>query len=115
MMPTATTLALALAATHRMINRIACHATRNAAPTQPAVAARLTQHDVDVISVADLPDRAVAFTVDQAKLARRHFNGHVIAFAGRDLRRHPRATANLSPMTAMQLNVMNRHAGNDLL
>src|ERR1017187_6996951 len=114
MMPTATTLALALAATHRMVNRIARHAARNAAATQPAIAPGLAQHNVYVVGVADLPDRAVALTVNQANLARRHFDGHVIAFASRDLRRHPRPPTNLPAMPAMQLNVMDGHAGDNL-
>src|ERR1039458_6332874 len=114
MMPTTTTLALALAATHRMINRITRHTARNAATTKPAIASGLAEHDIYVIGVADLPDRTVAFTVNQAKLARRHFDGHIIAFASRDLRSHPRAAANLPAMPAMQLNVVNRHAWDNL-
>jgi len=68
MVPTATTLALALAATHRMINRIARHAARNTAPTSQRLRPALPSMILDVIGVADLPDCTVTLTVDQTKL-----------------------------------------------
>ena len=71
---------LALAAAHRVVDRVHRDAAVVRPPAQPAVAAGLADRDVLVLEVADLADRRVALDVDLAHLARGQPHLRVVAF-----------------------------------
>src|SRR5215470_15830431 len=78
---------LALAAAHRVIDRVHGHAAVVRPPAEPAVAAGLADRDVLVFEVADLADGGVTLDVDLTDLARGQAHLRVGALLGHQLRR----------------------------
>src|SRR6267143_1349992 len=74
MMPSAATFGFALAATHRMIDRIHRHASHVWTPSLPAGPACFAARHVHVIDIADLANRRVTGLVNPPDFARRHFH-----------------------------------------
>src|SRR5690242_12258941 len=63
---------LALAAAHRVVDRVHGHAANGGPAALPPVAARLAELDVALLGVADLADRGAAAHVHPPDLAGRH-------------------------------------------
>src|SRR5436190_19573362 len=81
MMPAAAALRFALAAAHRVIDRVHDHAAHMRPPSLPARPPGLAAGDVHVIDVSDLADRREATVVNAANLAGRKFDERVTGFA----------------------------------
>src|SRR5205085_11560181 len=107
MMPSAAALRFALAAAHRMIDRVHDHAADMRTASLPAGASGLATRDIHVIDVADLADRGEAAVVDSANLAGRQFNQRVTGLAVTQRRLLPGAPRNLSAASRCDLNVVN--------
>ena len=104
---------LALAAAHRMVNRIHRHATvvRPAAP--PAVATCLPERDVRVFRVADLADRGGTVHVDPANFPRGETNLSVDTLLGHQLGARAGTAHHLSAATDLQFDVVDHGAKGD--
>src|SRR5262245_22233699 len=107
-------LALALAATHRVVDRIHDRATHRWPEATPAHAARLADRDVLVIEIADLADRGHAVEADEPDLARRQLQGRAAAFLGQQLRLSAGAAAELSAAARLELHVVHQGADRDV-
>ena len=81
MMSATATLALSLAATHRVINRVHRHTANMRSPAQPTTASRFAARDIHMLRIADLSDRRVGVLMYPPNLARRHPDQRIARFA----------------------------------
>src|SRR5712671_1275528 len=81
MMASAATLRFALAATHRVIDRVYHHAADGGPDALATAAPGFAARDGHVIDVPDLDNRGITGDVNLANFARRHAHQGVIAFA----------------------------------
>src|SRR5580692_6988560 len=81
MMPATAALALSLAATHRMVDRVHRHTANMRSPAQPTTASRFATRDIHMLHVADLSDRRVGVFMNPPNLARRHPDQRIARFA----------------------------------
>src|SRR5215470_4848909 len=109
-MTSATALAFALAATHRVIDWVHDHAAHGRATPLPARAAGLAADHVHVIDVADLADRGKAGFLDLPDFAGRHFDKRVAALAIVQDRDLACAARNLAAVARTKLDVVNVRA-----
>src|SRR2546430_1697398 len=107
MMPAAAALRFALAAAHRVINRIHDHAAHMRPPALPARPSSLAARNVHVIDIADLADRRETGFMDAANLAGRKFDERVAGFAVAQRRLLPGAARDLPAATRRDLDVVN--------
>src|SRR5262245_35555916 len=95
-MATATALRFALAATHRVINRVHHHAAHMGAAPLPARSTRFAARDVHVIDIANLSERRISAPMNSANLAGRQFDQCITTFPVVQRRLLPGAARNLS-------------------
>src|SRR5204862_2569088 len=107
-------LALALAATHRMVHRVHHGAAHRRAEAQPADAPRLADGHVLVVEVADLADRGHAVERDEPHLARRHLEGGASALLREQLCLGAGAPAQLGALPGLQLDRVDQRADRDV-
>src|SRR5271165_6459046 len=81
MMSTTATLALSLAASHRVVDRIHRHTANMRSPPQPTTASRFAARDIHMLHIADLSDRRVGVLMNPPNLARRHPDQRIARFA----------------------------------
>src|ERR1035437_250299 len=104
---------LALAAAHRVVDRVHRDAAVVRLPAEPAVAAGLADGDVLVLEVADLPDRGVAVDAHAAELARRDAEQRIHALLRHELRPGSRRSRHLSAAARLELDVVHDGAERD--
>ena len=109
-MASATALRFALAAAHRVIDRVHDHAAHVRTPALPAGPPGLAARHVHVIDVADLADRRETGFVNPANFARRKFHQRVTGFAVTERRLLSGAARDLTAAAWSDLNVMNVRA-----
>ena len=80
MMSTATTLALALTTTHRVIDWVYCHTPDMRTPTQPTTSSRFAARNVHMFNVSDLADCRVRVFMNAPNLPGRHTHKRVTSF-----------------------------------
>ena len=81
MVASATALALALTATHRVVDRVHDHAADMRANAEPTAATRLASRDIHVVGISNLADCGVAIFVDAADFSRGKLDEGITAFA----------------------------------
>jgi hypothetical protein len=81
MMPAAAAFALALAASHGVVNRVHYHTANVRPSTQPTGSSSLTARNIHVIGITDLPDGRVSVLVDLSDFTRRHPHQSITGFA----------------------------------
>src|SRR5262245_39529414 len=102
-----TTRCTTLAATMGMVTWVHDRSADFGPPSHPTLASSLTDSNILMIQVADLPNRCQAIKVNLAHLARRHSQGCVVAFFGHQLRSHTGAAHQHATATDLQLDIMN--------
>src|SRR6266700_2626627 len=107
-------LALALAATHGVIDGIHHRPADGGPEALPAHPARLAHGDVFVIEISHLAHGGHAFELDLAHLARGELEVGVIAFLGQELGEGARAPAELPALARLQLDVVHERAEGDV-
>src|SRR6266567_837059 len=107
-------LALALAATHGVIDGIHHRPADGGPEALPAHPARLAHGDVFVIEISHLAHGGHAFELDLAHLARGELEVGVIAFLGQELGEGARAPAELPALARLQLDVVHEGAEGDV-
>jgi len=75
------TFTLALTTSHRVINRVHCHAANVRPASQPTGSSSLAARNVHMVGVSNLPDGGVSVLVDLANFTRRHPHQSVPGFA----------------------------------
>ena len=113
MMASATALGFALAATHRVIDRVHHHAAHGRPYSLPATAASFAGGDVHVIHVPDLSDGGIATDVDFAKLAGWHLHEGVVTFAVVQDNLLSGAAGDLPSATGLEFDIVDRRSERD--
>jgi hypothetical protein len=106
-------LGLALAATVRVVDRVAGDAARDRAAAHPALAAGLAERAVDLVAVADDADRGPAAGVDQAELAGGHLEGGVAILDADQLEAHAGRAGQLGALARDHLHAVELGRGRD--
>ena len=112
-MAAATALGLALAATHRVIDRVHDHAAHRRPDTAPTAAPGFAGRFVHVLGIADLADCCVAVFVNLADFTGRQFHQRVTSFAVVDDDQLASTAGDLTAATGDQFHVMNRGTERD--
>src|SRR5438132_2096270 len=107
-------LALALAATHRVVDRVHHRAAHRRAKAEPAHPARLADRHVLVVEIADLADRRHAADRHHPHLARRQLECRPLALFRQELRLCAGAPAHLGAATRLELHVVDERADRDV-
>src|SRR5881396_3594982 len=107
-------LALALAATHRVVDGVHHRAAHRRAEAEPAHAARLAHRHVLVVEIADLADRRHAADRYHPHLARRQLERRPLALFRQELRLRAGAPAHLGAATRLKLHVVDERADRDV-
>src|SRR5215475_4673239 len=76
---------LALAAAHRVVDRVHGHTAHGGPAALPATPAGLAELDVALLGIADLTDGCPAARVHHPDFAGRHAQGGAVTFAGQEL------------------------------
>src|SRR6185503_13068007 len=100
-------------AAHRVIHGVHRDAPHVRPAAQPARFARLADHDVLVVFVADLPDRAPALRRDLAHLAGREPQDRIVAFLRHDLAEGAGAAGDLPALPRRHLDVVDERSERD--
>src|SRR5947209_4866794 len=103
----------ALAAAHRVADRVHRGAAVVRLATHPTLASSFAEADVHVLGVAYRPDGRPAGGTDAAYLTRRQRDLRPSAFARAEGCAGTGASANLSTVAGLHLQVMHRHAQRD--
>ena len=111
----ATARRLALAAAHRMVDRVHRDAAHVRLHAEPARATGLADLHVLVLDVADLADRRHARGLHVALLAARHAQRRELALARHQLRADARRADHLAALAGLQLDVVHDRAEGDVL
>ena len=98
-----------------MVIRVHRNTARLRTASEPAAAACLTDGDVLMLEVANLPDRRTAVDVHAANLARRHTQECVVAFLCHELCGRARAADELCALADLQLDGMDDRTERDIL
>src|SRR6185312_12187549 len=106
---------LAFTAAVWMVNRVHGHTAVYGTLAQPDIAARLADGNILVVHVTDLADRRHAINQDLAGLARRQLDQCVLAFFCDELCGAAGRTHHLRALARLELNVVHRRAGGDVL
>ena len=93
-----------------MVNRVHRHTAHLRPATEPPAAPSLTQRNIAMLDVANLPDRRIAVDVNSAYLTARQSQLSPIAFLGDKLRRAARSSHHLRAFTRTKFDVVNRRA-----
>jgi hypothetical protein len=108
-------LRTALTATMRMIDRIHCDTAHVRPDTSPAGTARLTDRDIFVVDIADLPDRRAAFRLHHPLLTRGQLQQSELALFRHQLRLRAGSSSQLRTSPRLHLNRMHEGAERDIL
>src|SRR5512143_1408063 len=106
---------LALAAAHRVVDRVHRDAAVVRLPSEPAVAAGLADGNVLVLEVSDLADRGVAVHTHAPELARRHTEERVRSLLRHELSAGPRRAGHLAAAARLEFHVVHDRAERDRL
>src|SRR5262249_11035005 len=111
----AAALALALATTMRMVDRVHGRAAHGRTLAEPAAAARLADRHVALLDVAHLPDGGAAGGQHAAHLARGEAQRRVPAVLRDELHARARRARHLPALAGLQLDVVHERPGRDVL
>src|SRR5258708_3949670 len=115
MLATAATLALALAATHGVIDRVHDHAAHMRTASEPAGTAGLAERDVLVLDVTDLADGGVALGENLADFTGRQADLRVTGIDRHDGRAAAGGAADLGAAAGNDFDIVDGRAERDLV
>src|SRR5207247_8429030 len=110
MMTAAASFCFALAAAHRMIDRVHRHAPHMWPAPLPASASRFSARHIHVIDVPHLPNCGETVFVNPSNFSGRHFHQGIPRLDVRQRRLLTGAASNLATATRSQFNIVNVRA-----